>query len=112
MRLPRALLIGTLALVNRQGAGFAFPRARNISSRVLAGVTRNTARFQSAAADDCGCTQFSGKPSEKAQLLNARQAVRSSTFYTVNGQPTTMDDLIGPPENGQTSVVVLLRSLG
>jgi hypothetical protein len=110
MRLSRSLLIGTLALVNHQGAGFASPRA--MSSRVLAGVIRNTARFLSASTDDCGCTQFSGKPSEKAQSLNARQAVRSSTFYTVNGQPTTMDDLIGPPENGQTSVVVFLRSLG
>ena len=71
---------------------------------------------------DCGCgaepteiaTIYSGKRSDKAmEVTDIRAAIRDRTFYTVNGESLTMDDIIGhPTDDSRVSVVVLLRSLG
>mmetsp|Transcript_25667 Transcript_25667/g.36209 ORF Transcript_25667/g.36209 Transcript_25667/m.36209 type:complete len:128 (+) Transcript_25667:219-602(+) len=73
---------------------------------------------QSSTSDDedCGCGTplvLSGNPSSKARSLNPREAIRKSTFFTVSGDTTSIDNLIGEPSstNG-VSVVVLLRSFG
>ena len=64
--------------------------------------------------ENCGCqeTVYSGKPSDFARSLNPREAVRGTTFFSVDGAATTMDDLIGRPTDDRLSVVVYLRSLG
>lgn len=68
------------------------------------------------ASVDCGCgaepTLYSGKPSSAATLLNLRQAIRGQSIFSVSGDEVSMDVLIGNPEDGQTSIVVFLRSLG
>ena len=64
---------------------------------------------------DCGCgdnIRLSGKPSDKARSIDPRQAVRKSSIYTIHGQETNMDTLIGIPTESGTSIVVFLRSLG
>mmetsp|Transcript_422 Transcript_422/g.603 ORF Transcript_422/g.603 Transcript_422/m.603 type:complete len:110 (-) Transcript_422:561-890(-) len=64
----------------------------------------------SSTSEDCGCatTNFSGNPSNKAKSINVREAMRGTPFYTVNGDRTQMDDVLGK----RVSVVVFLRSLG
>mmetsp|Transcript_4959 Transcript_4959/g.7520 ORF Transcript_4959/g.7520 Transcript_4959/m.7520 type:complete len:127 (+) Transcript_4959:180-560(+) len=67
-------------------------------------------------AEDCGCGTpmvLSGDPSSKARSLNPREAIRKSTFYTVNGEKTSIDKLVGEPQSDNgVSIVVLLRSFG
>lgn len=65
---------------------------------------------------DCGCgtpaatnTIYSGKPPNKARTIDPRQVIATKPIYTVNGDPTNMDELIG---TSGTSIVVFLRSLG
>jgi hypothetical protein len=64
--------------------------------------------------EDCGCEQvvFSGKPSDAARDLDARQAIVGSSVLSVNRDEVKMDDLIGAPSKNRVSVVVFLRSLG
>jgi len=68
----------------------------------------------SSVKEDCGCqeTLFSGKPSEVAKNLNAREAIRKQKIFSVSGEDLRIDDLIGTPADGKTSIVVFLRSLG
>lgn len=59
---------------------------------------------------DCGCdTIYSGKPSDRARSLDARRAIASATIFSVNGDPTSINELIG---TRGSAVVVFLRSLG
>ena len=87
----------------------------HIDKSILLSATNNDL---SNDDDDCGCatttaTIFSGKPSDSAKILNAREAVRQKQFFTVNGESTKMDDLIGQgTQNNNVSIVVFLRSLG
>lgn len=69
-----------------------------------------------AAAADCGCsttttttTIYSGKPPNKARTMDLRRVIGTQSIYTVNGDATTMNELIG---TSGTAVVVFLRSLG
>ena len=65
--------------------------------------------------EDCGCGDtviLSGKPSDKARSIDPRQAIRKSSIYTINGEKTNMDNLIGIPKESGISIVVFLRSLG
>lgn len=64
--------------------------------------------------EDCGCEQvvFSGKPSDVARDLDARQAIVGSSVLSVNRDEVKIDDLIGAPSKNRVSVVVFLRSLG
>jgi hypothetical protein len=68
----------------------------------------------SSSTEDCGCEQvlFSGKPSDAARDLDARQAIVGSSVLSVNRDEVKMDDLIGAPSKNRVSVVVFLRSLG
>lgn len=75
--------------------------------RIFNGASRAT------LSDDCGCqTEFSGKTPVTARTLNHREAIREHPIYNVDGEPVTMDQLIGKPISNQISVVVFLRSLG
>jgi hypothetical protein len=58
---------------------------------------------------DCGCTIYSGKPSDKARSVDARRAIGTAPIFSVNGDPTSINELIG---SHGTAVVVFLRSLG
>jgi hypothetical protein len=64
--------------------------------------------------EDCGCEKvaFSGKPSDAARDLDARQAILGSSVLSVNRDEVKIDDLIGAPSKNAVSVVVFLRSLG
>ncbi len=57
-------------------------------------------------------TIFEGKPTERALNLDIRQEVAKSSFFTVNGDTVTMNELLGEPSSSGVSVVVFLRSLG
>ena len=66
--------------------------------------------------DDCGCsttttttTIYSGKLPNKARTMDLRRVIGTQSIYTVNGDATTMNELIG---TSGTAVVVFLRSLG
>jgi len=80
-------------------------------------VKRNTFAsplVMASSTEDCGCEQvlFSGKPSDAARDLDARQAIVGSSVLSVNRDEVKMDDLIGAPSKNGVSVVVFLRSLG
>jgi len=70
--------------------------------------------------DDCGCSSdnnnlvvTSGTISDGAKSLNYREAIRNSRIYALNGDKTSIDELIGSPsKDDTTSIVVFLRSLG
>jgi len=66
--------------------------------------------------DNCGCsstnTIFSGKLSDTARSLNFREEIRKCSIFSVDGQSKSMDELVGKPNDGTTSTVVFLRSLG
>lgn len=65
---------------------------------------------------DCGCgpTVFEGKPSRSAQTINHRRAVAKLPIFKVDGSETSIDDIIGDPNENpnKTSLVVFMRSLG
>jgi len=60
---------------------------------------------------DCGCvtTTYSGNPSDTARSMNSRAIMNKSLVYNLNGEKTTIGDILG---ESQTSLVVFLRSLG
>ena len=69
-----------------------------------------TAAVRSPDEDlDCGCTIYSGKPSDKARSVDARRVIGAAPIFSVNGNPTNINELIG---SRGTAVVVFLRSLG
>lgn len=77
----------------------------------------SSSAFMSSVSDDCGCQQeqetvYSGKPSESAMALDAREAIRNKRFLSVDGDSISMDDLIGKTNENKVSIVVFLRSLG
>ena len=98
--------------VSRKLSFYAITERRSSSSA-------STIRRYAALNDinvDCGCSDsivYSGEPSDRAKSLDARQAIRASTFYNVNGDLVTFDQLIGTPESNTKPVIaVFLRSLG
>mmetsp|Transcript_8792 Transcript_8792/g.17956 ORF Transcript_8792/g.17956 Transcript_8792/m.17956 type:complete len:127 (+) Transcript_8792:292-672(+) len=82
--------------------------------------SRENRRLPSMAAtastddEDCGCggAVVSGRPSDTAKTLDPRVAIGKSTFLTLDGEETSMNQLLGEPSNSGTSLVVFLRSLG
>jgi hypothetical protein len=64
---------------------------------------------------DCGCggpELLSGDVPEQVRSRNPREAMRSASVFRVSdGQPVSMDELLGTDEN-QLSIAVFLRSLG
>ena len=63
----------------------------------------------------CGCDEaiLSGKPSVVAKTIDPRRAIRTKTLYNINGESTSMDEILGTPKAQQDpAVVVFLRSLG
>lgn len=57
-------------------------------------------------------TTFEGKPTERAMNMDLREQVRKGSFFNVNGDSVTIDELIGTPSESGVSIVVFLRSLG
>jgi hypothetical protein len=117
-RKPLTLLTaaGVVTSSSQFANGFS-PTLKHGSSRSSVGdrdVLKLVANAMASVTEDCGCqeTVFSGKPSEIARTSNPREAIRKKTFFSVNGDEVTMDDLIGKPSEEQISVVVFLRSLG
>lgn len=97
------------ALAAQQSALAFAPPHRHLSVRTPAD---STAIFQASTdGEDCGCgaTTFSGKPSEKALKVDARQSIGANPIYNVNGEQTDINEQIG---NSGTAIVVFLRSLG
>lgn len=82
------------------------------SSSSSAGGSRLRAASSSAGA----ATIFEGEPTERARsTVDPRQVVRARPVTSIRGQEVRFDDLIGTPDDpddGTTSIVVFLRSLG
>ena len=58
-------------------------------------------------------TIFEGEPTERAKsTIDQRQVIRTLPVTSIQGDKVNFDDLIGTPQEGQTSIVVFLRSLG
>jgi hypothetical protein len=57
-------------------------------------------------------TIFEGKPTERALNIDIRNELTKSSFFDVNGNTVTMNELLGKPSASGVSVVVFLRSLG
>lgn len=82
---------------------------RNTIHRALASDPNN---------EDCGCgpTVFEGRPSSDAirDIVDHRDVIGSLPLYNVNGQKTSINDILGDAKENadKTSVVVFLRSLG
>lgn len=74
----------------------------------------STVSVAASTDEDCGCggAIVSGRPSDTAKAMDPRQAVTKSTLLTLDGEQTSMDEIIGEPSNSGTSLVVFLRSLG
>lgn len=77
-------------------------------------ITTFYAAGQDTEVENCGCTSitFSGQPSKRAQNLNPRMAIVGSTFYTLNGEPITMEQLLPLDDLKTVAIVVFLRSFG
>jgi hypothetical protein len=79
-------------------------------------VPRLSMHAAPASGNDCGCepavTQFSGEPSSRAQVLNARQAVRGLSVFNSAGESVVFDSLLPARESRQPVIAVFLRSLG
>lgn len=73
---------------------------------------RGTVCFSSVTnSADCGCggaTTISGSPSEKARLINPREALSKSTVYRLDGSPVSVSNLLTDGVN----LVVVTRSFG
>mmetsp|Transcript_31870 Transcript_31870/g.52553 ORF Transcript_31870/g.52553 Transcript_31870/m.52553 type:complete len:111 (+) Transcript_31870:126-458(+) len=95
-----------LGLASQSASAFAPPH-QHLTVRGSSRSNKYVALFQSA--EDCGCTTFSGKPSEKALTIDPRESIGSNPIYTVNGEQTSINEQIGTTGS---SVVVFLRSLG
>lgn len=75
----------------------------------LATTTTLAAVLSADENPDCGCTIYSGKPSDKARAVDPRRAIGTAPLFSVNGDQTSIDELIG---TRGTAIVVFLRSLG
>jgi len=59
---------------------------------------------------DCGCATIqSGRLSEKAKLIDPRQAISKSSLLTLNGDQVRMGDIL--PMKG-VSLLIFMRSFG
>lgn len=85
---------------------------RNDLTNPQTGVDRKMSSVGDTSKD-CGCapaTTFSGNPSESAKSMNSRSVVNKSPVYRLNGEKTTIGNILG--DSPTTSLVVFLRSLG
>lgn len=88
-------------------------QVESFASPTVSRLANHQGILKAVPGSACGCdTLVSGNPSVKARSIDPREAVRSASFYTVNGERTNMDDLIGKPTTKATSIVVFMRSLG
>ena len=97
---------------NQEGrSGFSTSTFNHHSIPLVPASTSTRCVQLPATASDCGCggAVVSGAPSEAAKAMDPREAIGRSTFLTLNGEETNMNQLIG---NTGTSLVVFLRSLG
>ena len=101
-----ALLLCSTLLPQRTDA-FAPPRL--VRPHLTTTTTSRAAILSPGENPDCGCTIYSGKPSDKARSLDPRRAIGTSPIFSVNGDQTSIDELIG---TRGTAIVVFLRSLG
>lgn len=109
------LLVGSCAI--SVTAGFVVPKSSTGSSVTISSQTpRQWGMLHAAASElvDCGCgepVRFSGKPSDRAKLVNPRQILRESrsNVYNIRGEAFRVEDLL---EEHSTNVVVFLRSFG
>ncbi len=112
------LALATAANVN----GFVW-NAQPTTNRALTSYKSSLVSVQSNASNsveeaDCGCTiptVYSGKPSNEArENINYRAAIATEPIYTVDGEQTSIDEIIGSSSANptRTSLVVFMRSLG
>ena len=102
-----AILVGQVANAFVPGRAVSGPPASRIS--VAAAATSTD------FGEDCGCGIFLGDPPERVRTgLDVREAIRTKNFYTISGDETNMDELIGEPNasSARPSIVVLVRFLG
>ena len=117
-RRSRAMLMAAgLGAVVSTGDGFVTPTPTMLGPRRDHASVSFTAGFSTTSSEtDCGCatveTSFSGKPSDVAKAINHREAIAKHSIFSVRGDPVQMDQLVGKPSEGRTSIVVFLRSLG
>ena len=110
-------LVPSLPLTRIWGRQQVFRDKQSFVARSLSVDSENDdVALVGAAAADCGCsttttptTIYSGKPPNKARTMDLRRVIGTQSIYTVNGDATTMNELIG---TSGTAVVVFLRSLG
>jgi|Transcript_24425 hypothetical protein len=103
MKLSISFLVATLT-----ASWISFAQAFVQSPSRLNHHLRQRQSFSLQMAD----TIFEGKPTERALNLDIRQEVAKSSFFSVNGDTVTMNELLGEPSSCGVSVVVFLRSLG
>ena len=120
-RQSRAMLMAAgLGAVLSTGAAFGPPTTtRTLRQKHHHTPVSSMARFSTTTEmtdTDCGCatveTSFSGKLSDAAKAMNHREAIAKHSVVSVRGDPVHMDELVGEPSEGRTSIVVFLRSLG
>lgn len=65
-------------------------------------------------SEDCGCDEvvMSGKPTDKAKALNARDVIGRYSVSNAKGDPIETNNLIGKEDCNGVSIVCFLRSLG
>jgi hypothetical protein len=87
------------------------PKAVYIAGGKVHRINARMAAAETSSQADCGCgpITYAGKPSDTAQASNPRKVLGSSSVITLNGETTTMDDIL---KGSKTSLVVFLRSLG
>jgi len=107
MKLSTSFLFAAVA-ASALSTGHAFA-VKPPASHYFAARTRPTTTASLYMAAD---TVYEGKPTERALNLDIREEVRKSSFFDVEGNFVTMDELIGEPSKSGVSVVVFLRSLG
>ena len=92
-------------------SAFVAPQQQNHHLPARAKTFRQQLSAIASVDEDCGCggAIVSGAPSAAAQAMNPRVAISQSTFSTLDGVETNMNNLIG---GTGTSLVVFLRSLG
>ena len=86
------------------------------SGQPLPSTTRSFGQstVKSAATESCGCGEvvMSGKPTDKAKAVNAREVIGKYSVSNASGRKVAMNDLVGKQDSGDVSIVVFLRSLG
>ena len=85
---------------------FVHPHMRKLPSLNLSELNA----MQTTTSEDCGCSEviMSGKPTDKAKALNAREVIGNYSVLSARGDQMPLDKLAG----SDVSIVVFLRSLG